>query len=58
MPRLHLRQSQPDRAGRVIRVTPKNAGWTYVGFDLHRLAPGEAAGGKIGEREVCLLFVS
>jgi 5-deoxy-glucuronate isomerase len=25
--------------GRVAHVTPKSAGWTYVGFDLHRLKP-------------------
>ncbi len=29
--------------GRVAHVTPKSAGWTYVGFDLHRLKPGESA---------------
>jgi 5-deoxy-glucuronate isomerase len=57
MPRLHLRQSAPDRAGRVIRVTPKSAGWTYVGFDLHRLAPGESAGAKTAGREVCIVFM-
>jgi 5-deoxy-glucuronate isomerase len=58
MARLHLRQSAPDRAHRVVRVTPKSAGWTYVGFDLHRLAPGQTAGGKTGDREVCLVFVA
>lgn len=44
--------------GRVAHVTPASAGWTYVGFDLHRLAPGEAASGETGENEVCLVFVS
>ena len=28
-------------SGRVSHVTPQSAGWTYVGFDLHRLKPGE-----------------
>ena len=34
---------RPDgrAGGRVIHVTPESAGWTYVGFDLHRLAAGE-----------------
>ena len=27
-------------------MTPESAGWTYVGFDLHRLAPGETASGE------------
>ena len=35
--------------GRVSHVTPENAGWTYVGFDLHRMKPGEilAAGAPV-----------
>ncbi|TIS48502.1 MAG: 5-deoxy-glucuronate isomerase, partial [Mesorhizobium sp.] len=44
--------------GHVAHVTPQSAGWTYVGFDLHRLRPGETAAGKTGEREVCLVFVT
>ena len=44
--------------GRVAHVTPKSAGWTYVGFDLHRLKPGESASGETEEREICLVFVT
>ncbi|MER9346520.1 5-deoxy-glucuronate isomerase [Mesorhizobium sp. M0227] len=44
--------------GRVAHVTPQIAGWTYVGFDLHRLKPGERASGKTDDREVCLVFVT
>jgi 5-deoxy-glucuronate isomerase len=44
--------------GRVQHVTPQNAGWTYVGFDLYRLAPGETTGAQTGDREVCLVFVT
>lgn len=44
-------------SGLVARVTPENAGWTYVGFDLHRLEAGQAASGDSGMREVCLVFV-
>lgn len=44
--------------GRVIHVTPASAGWVHVGFDLHRLAPGdEAAGGEAG-REACLVILA
>lgn len=51
---------RPAKAGtgRIAHVTPQSAGWTYVGFDLHRLAPGETASGKSGDREVCLVFVA
>jgi 5-deoxy-glucuronate isomerase len=44
--------------GRVTHITPESAGWTYVGFDLHRLAPGEAASAETGDREACLVFIS
>jgi 5-deoxy-glucuronate isomerase len=45
-------------SGRVTHVTPKSAGWTYVGFDLYHLKPGETASAETGEREVCLVYVS
>ena len=44
--------------GRVAHVTPESAGWTYVGFDLHRLKAGGAVSEKTGGREVCLVLVS
>jgi 5-deoxy-glucuronate isomerase len=46
------------RSGRVSHVTPETAGWTYVGFDLHRLKPGETASAETGGKEVCLVFVT
>ena len=58
MSNLKIKQSAPDANGRVIRVTPESAGWTYVGFDLHRLAAGESAGAETGDREVCLVLIS
>ena len=44
--------------GRVIDVTPQSAGWTYVGFDLHRLKAGDRVAAETGDREVCLVFVT
>ncbi len=44
--------------GRVAHVTPESAGWTYVGFDLHRLQPGETVAAGTGEREACLVFIA
>lgn len=44
--------------GRVTHVTPESAGWSYVGFDLWRLKPGETASAETGGREVCLVFVT
>jgi len=42
----------------VVSVTPESAGWTYVGFELLKLKPGETAGENTGTREVCLVLVS
>jgi 5-deoxy-glucuronate isomerase len=44
--------------GRVTHVTPETAGWDYVGFDLHRLRPGDRIGDATGSREACLVLVS
>jgi len=52
-------QVKPKKGGGLVsHVTPENAGWTYVGFDLHRLKPGEAVSAGTGDREVCLVFVT
>ena len=45
-------------AGRVIHVTPASAGWTYVGFDLHQLKPGERMSARTGDREACLVWIA
>ncbi|MFU0503176.1 5-deoxy-glucuronate isomerase [Pseudaminobacter sp. NGMCC 1.201702] len=45
-------------SGRVAHVTPENAGWTYVGFDLHRLKQGDTVSAQTGNREACLVFVT
>ncbi len=44
--------------GRVHHVTPASADWSYVGFDLFRLAAGEEAGAETGSREVCLVLIA
>ena len=43
--------------GLVHDVTPDSAGWTHVGFALHRLVAGEGAAGVTGEREALLVVV-
>ena len=55
-PNLRLRPKGDE--GLVHDVTPASAGWTYVGFKLHRLAAGETAGGETRGDEVCLVLVS
>lgn len=57
MSKLLVKSSAPDAEGRVISVTPESAGWTYTGFDLYRLKPGQSVSKPTGEREVCLVLV-
>ncbi len=44
--------------GRVHHVTPASADWSYVGFDLFRLAAGEEVGSDTGSREICLVLIA
>jgi 5-deoxy-glucuronate isomerase len=43
--------------GKVHDITPETAGWSYVGFGLYRLKPGEVASEATGDREVILVLV-
>lgn len=43
--------------GRVHAIDPALAGWRHVGFDLHRLRPGDRAAGATGAREAILVVV-
>jgi 5-deoxy-glucuronate isomerase len=58
MKSLKIRPEAPDAKGRTIHVTPGTAGWTYLGFDLCRLKPGQSARGNTQDREVCLVLIS
>lgn len=49
---------RPAAGPHVHAVTPQSAGWTYVGFDVYRLGPGETAEGGEAGREACLVFVT
>jgi 5-deoxy-glucuronate isomerase len=44
-------------SGKIHDITPETAGWSYVGFGLYRLAPGETAAEPTGDREVILVLV-
>lgn len=56
MSKLLLKHKQGD--GRIQHVTPENAGWTYVGFDVWKLDKGQSAKGEDKARETCLVFVT
>ncbi|OBZ19551.1 5-deoxy-glucuronate isomerase [Bacillus sp. FJAT-27264] len=41
-----------------LSVTPESAGWTYVGFEVYRLSPGETLSQSTDGNEVCLVLLS
>ncbi len=53
-----LRVRPKAARGLVTEVTPESAGWSHVGFALHRLTAGEDLAAETGGREVCLVLVS
>ena len=55
---LLVRPSAPDADGRVHAVTPESAGWTYVGFEVYDLAPGQRLARETGGQEVCVVLIS
>ena len=48
----------PDREGSVVKVTPRSAGWEYVGFEVLRLEADKGVGRASGGEEVCLVPIS
>lgn len=50
-------QSEPDRDGAVLSVTPESAGWSYVGFEVVRLNAGQTHRRETGDREACLVLL-
>ncbi|MFI4954127.1 MAG: 5-deoxy-glucuronate isomerase [Burkholderiales bacterium] len=47
-----------QRTGRdIVRVTPQSAGWTYVGFAAHRLAPAETLAIALPGAEACVVVL-
>jgi 5-deoxy-glucuronate isomerase len=58
MPNLLVRPTLPDREGRIHSISPASAGWTYVGFEVFRLAPGQTLRRETGSREACLVMLA
>ena len=52
------RASAPNAQGRVHHVTPKSAGWTYVGFEVFHLKKGEILAKSSGNNEICAVLLS
>ena len=51
-------ENEAGENGTVVKVTPKTAGWEYVGFEVLKLADGEFAERRAEGEEVCLVPIS
>jgi 5-deoxy-glucuronate isomerase len=40
------------------RITPKSAGWSYVGFESREIAGGKRANLRTGSNEICVVVIS
>ena len=58
MSNLLVRSVPPAADGRVLSVTPESAGWSYVGFEVYRLAPGARLERREPGRETCVVILS
>jgi 5-deoxy-glucuronate isomerase len=56
--RLLVKPSTMSTSGVIHRITPESAGWTYVGFEVLDLQPGEQAVRETLDREACLIIMS
>jgi 5-deoxy-glucuronate isomerase len=52
-PPRHLRSGRGP--GTILEITPENAGWRYLSFQVLALAPGETVEGDTGETEVAIV---
>ena len=49
---------RPASSNPIHDVTPENAGWRYVGFEVHALKDGETLRAETGAREVCIVMLT
>jgi 5-deoxy-glucuronate isomerase len=55
---LIVRAGRPRSGSRpTVKVTPEDAGWTYVGFAVYRTAPGEAVDLREADRETAVIVL-
>ncbi|HEV2251382.1 MAG TPA: 5-deoxy-glucuronate isomerase [Candidatus Limnocylindria bacterium] len=54
---LLIRGGEPGRDGTLISVTPRRAGWRYVGFEAVRLAPRATRTWTLTDREACVVLL-
>jgi len=54
---LRSRSVPKGQSGAQLSLTPRRAGWDYVGFAARQIAAGDAWSGRTGGDEVCLVLL-
>ena len=54
---LHSRSVPKGQSGSQLALTPRRAGWEYVGFAVRQVAAGGTWSGRTGGDEVCLVLL-
>ncbi|WP_127022474.1 5-deoxy-glucuronate isomerase [Rheinheimera mangrovi] len=55
---LHRKPQLADSLGRIQHITPENANWQYVGFEVVVLAAGESHCYQTEQQELCAVILS
>ncbi len=50
--------TKPDHEGNILRVTPESAGWSYVGFEVYKLAARDSLTKHTEDLELCAVLLS
>ena len=50
--------AKPAQDGQLVSVSPRSAGWQYVGFEVYRLTPGQPLDWTSPRHEVCAVVLS
>jgi len=58
MTTLRVRPRPPDGKGVVTDITPSNAGWRYVGFQVRHLRKGQTVDVAFSGREACVVVMA
>lgn len=53
----HSRALEPDASGSLVRITPAEAGWDFISFDVWRLAAGDRRTVRSDDSEICLVLL-
>lgn len=48
----------PEANGSVLKITPETAGWSYVGFEVFVLQPGQTWSFETGDQEACAVLLT